>query len=193
VYRVQAIILYKQIIRDNQIRIILFSAEYGKITTWWKWWDNVDIGSIVEVLIERKNGQNILKKIDTSLCSGVSWWNYEEILGYLEVLSTLYEALPDGSEHRRLYQDTISFIREIQNTKVWKVWLLILMQARIMKILGYLSPAIYSMNTELNIIYSDYLSGSMKSMLSGLAISTWNYTHIKNSVLEARHHYSYRN
>jgi UDP-N-acetylglucosamine transferase subunit ALG13 len=55
VYRAQAIILYKQILRDHQVRIVLFSEEYGKITAWAKSSDGGDIGSIAEILIERKN------------------------------------------------------------------------------------------------------------------------------------------
>jgi recombinational DNA repair protein (RecF pathway) len=36
VYTIRAILLSKQSIRDNQIRIVLFTQEFGKITAWAK-------------------------------------------------------------------------------------------------------------------------------------------------------------
>jgi hypothetical protein len=72
----------------------------------------------VEVLIERKNGQNQLKKIDAHLTLSLSGWNYEETLAYLELLHILYSALPDGSEQRSIYTDVIYFTRNIENIEV---------------------------------------------------------------------------
>jgi hypothetical protein len=72
----------------------------------------------VEVLIERKAGQNQLKKIDTSHILSLSGWTYEETLGYLELLHMLYSALPDGSEQRDIYRDMLFFIRNIDKIAV---------------------------------------------------------------------------
>ena len=57
-YSLRAIVLAKQVIRDSQIRILLFTLEYGKITVWGKKGMNADIGTLVEVLIDRKKQEN---------------------------------------------------------------------------------------------------------------------------------------
>jgi recombinational DNA repair protein (RecF pathway) len=95
VYRVNAIILYRQPIRDNHIRTVLFSEEFGRITAWEKRQEIGDIGNMVEVLIERIAGQNQIKKLDIRHALSTDSWSYKELIEYLKLLHILYEALPE--------------------------------------------------------------------------------------------------
>ena len=191
-YRVQAIILYRQIIRDNQVRTVLFSHDFWKITAWEKWHQWWDIWSTVEVLIERASWQNQLKKIDIQKTPSHSGWSYEELSEYLYLFQMLYMSLPDWVEHLGLYKDLICFLHSIDSI-VWKVYFITCMQARIMKNLGYLDNSYYSKNPILLKFYKDTLSWSMKSMLWENTLSSVEYILIRSSILEARHTYNYRN
>ncbi len=191
-YRVQAIILYRQIIRDNQIRTVLFSQDFWKITTWEKWHHWGDIWSNIEALIERAQWQNQLKKIDIIHIPSLSGWSYEEVAEYLHLFQILYSALPDGVEHLWLYRDIYFFINNIDSV-VWKVYFITYMQARIMKNLWYLNKSYYSSSSLLSEFYRLTLSWSMKSMLSEKTLSHDEYAIVRSSILDARHTYSYRN
>ena len=191
-YRVQAIILYRQIIRDNQIRTILFSQDFGKITVWEKWHQGGDIGSSIEALIERTHWQNQLKKIDILRIPSLSGCSYEEISEYLHLFQILYTALPDGVEHLSIYRDIFYFINTIDSI-VWKVYSIVYMQARLMKNLGYLDSTHYKVSRDLLEFYTSTLSWSMKSMLWEITLASSDYAIIRSSILDARHTYSYRN
>jgi hypothetical protein len=191
VYRVKAIILYRQTIRDNKVRTILFSEEFGKITTWEKssYWS--DVGSIVEVIIDRKNGQNLIIRLTPISFFNTDNSSYEELIEYLNLLNILYETLPEWSENRKLYED-ICFYAEKMNTWVWKVCLSIIMQARILKIWWYLNSQIFERNSVLRYFYDTLDTISMKSMLWEIPKITSEIGFIRDGILEARHTYSYR-
>lgn len=191
-YRVQAIILYRQIIRDNQVRTVLFSHDFWKITVWEKWHQWWDIWSTVEALIERVSWQNQLKKIDIQRTPSLSGWSYEELAEYLYIFQILYITLPDWVEHLTLYKDLLYFLHTIDSL-VWKVYLVTYMQARIMKNLWYLDSSYYWANPILAGFYKHILSWSMKSMLYENHIPKSEYNIIRSSILEARHTYTHRN
>lgn len=191
-YRVQAIILYRQTIRDNQSRTILFSQDFWKITTWEKWNQGWDIWSTIEALIERIRWQNHLKKIEILNVPSLSGWSYEEVAEYLYIFQMLYSALPDWVEHLWLYRD-IHYFTSMVNSLVGKVCFITYLQARIMKKLGYLDTSRYSKNILLSEFYTSTLSWSMKSMLLEWSIPPLEYSIIRSSILDARHSYSYRN
>ena len=58
-YKSQGVILYIQKIRDSQIRMVIFTEEFGKITCWSKKLVHTDVGNIVSLLIERKGSIKI--------------------------------------------------------------------------------------------------------------------------------------
>lgn len=190
-YRIQAIILYRQKIRDERVRTVLFCEEYGKITAWEKGKELGDIGNIVEVLIERKAWQNHIKNLHVLSLPGLDGWQYEEVIEYLHLLHILYECLPEWSENRWLYNSLVQFIKWIE-WKVGKVWFINLMQSKILKILWYLNPRFYESSDSLRSLYSIIHTCSMKSMFSEVCISQEDSTHVKMSILDARHSYSYR-
>lgn len=190
-YRIQAIILYKQIIRDDQIRIILFSEEYGKITAWEKWNSWWDIGSRVEVLIDRKDGQNKIKKLDILSLPSLDSWSYESVLEYLYLMQILYDTLPEWAEQRGTYRDVSECICSI-DALVWKVGILLSMQVRVLKNMWYLNISFFSWFQTLSEWYKTIHSISMKSMLSDTTLCDTHRDAIKTAILEARHTYSHR-
>ncbi len=160
-YRLQGLILYKQIIRDNHIRNVIFTQEYGKITAWEKWVSKSDIGSIVELMIERRNGQNTIKKI--SLIKNIPFytWSYEAILEYLCLLKILYQTLPEWVEQRNIYDITLAFTKKFE--WVWNVWIILIAQFISLKILGYISHESPNMPIWIN-LQSIINAKSMKSI-----------------------------
>ncbi len=190
-YRIQAIILYRQIIRDSQIRIVLFSEEYGKITAWEKSQSSWDIGSRVEVLIERKNGQNQIKRLDVLSMPSLDSWSYESVIEYLYLLQILYDTLPEWAEQRSTYRDISECIRSI-DTLVWKVGILLSMQVRVLKNMWYLNISFFSWFPNLWEWYTTIHSISMKSMLSDTTLCDTYRESIRTGILEARHTYSHR-
>lgn len=191
-YRVNAIILYRQAIRDNHIRTVLFSEEFGKITAWEKRQEIWDIGNRVEVLIDRIGWQNQIKKLDITNILSLDTWSYDEVIEYLILLQILYEALPEWGEQRYLYRDMREFL-DVINTNVWKVCILYIMQARILKRLGYLSKSYYEWTSHLMNLYESMTQVSMKSMLHKIESDSLSLWPIKKSILEARHTYTHRN
>lgn len=191
-YRTQSIILQKQIIRDNKIRISLFSKEFWKVSAWWTSAEFGDIGSIVEVLIDRKNWQNHIKKMEVIEHPSLFWWSYEHIFAYLELIAILYTSLPDGVDQWNLYWEIASFLKTL-NKDIGKVWNIIIMQARVLKYLWYLNPERYHINTIYKNLYLHAFSSSMKSMFIYLSENNIDPLFIKETILEARHTYSYKN
>ena len=87
-YKTNAVILSISRIRDNQTRIVMISQEYGKITGWWskKNISGIDLGDIIEVLISRDGGKNLVKNIDIKTPGWSRTWNYVRIVAFLETL-----------------------------------------------------------------------------------------------------------
>lgn len=187
-YRLQGLILYKQIIRDNHIRHIIFTQEYGKITAWEKWVSKTDIGSLVEILIERKNGQNTIKKI--ALIKNIPFytWSYEAILEYLFLLKILHQTLPDGVEQKNIYDIILAFTRKFE--WVWNVWIILITQFICLKILWFISHETID-TFPWSILESVIHAKSMKSMPLELSLTDTEKKQLKLIIQEAIHSYSF--
>jgi len=94
-FRSKGIVLNIQKIRDNQIRIVLFTREYGKITCWSKKQISADIGCIISIFIERKGNQNLLKTHETLASAGDMFQKYDEVICFLQLLDSLNLMLPE--------------------------------------------------------------------------------------------------
>lgn len=116
-YKSQGVILYIQKIRDSQIRMVIFTEEFGKITCWSKKLVHTDVGNIVSLLIERKGSINSIKSIDTIASLGNIFTNYTEVLSFLSILETLYTLLPESLEQRSIYDDLAKSILMVSEGK----------------------------------------------------------------------------
>lgn len=188
-YRTKAIILYRQAIRDNQIRTILFSEDYGKITAWEKNTSIWDIWNIVEILLERKNSQNLIKKISLIHSMNTDLWKYDEVIEYLNTLQILYHTLPEWVEQRSLYKDIIFIINSV-SLVVWKVWILLLSQARILSKMWYLQEN-NKLTIEWNLLTEIIKSISMESMFYKKILADTDISILHTLILKSKHQYLY--
>ncbi len=162
-YRTQWVILYKQKIRDNQNRIIIFTREFWKVTCWSKKTIQSDIGSIASILIDRKNGMNMLHSIETISSLESIFSTYDEIITFLSVITSLYTLLPESMEHRSIYDDMIRSIEVFTRTiwdhshteevRVWIIQFFILLHIRILKKLWFLRDELFHISDVLRYIY----------------------------------------
>ena len=112
-YKFQAIILNITKIRDNNTRIVMLSAEYGKITGWWnkKNITGIDLGDIIEVLISRDENKNIIKNIDVSKPGWNKSWDYHQIHAFLETLNIITKISIDKIDSHYLFMDVAYLIQ----------------------------------------------------------------------------------
>lgn len=185
-FRVHAIIIHKQKIRDGQIRVVLFTKEFGKITTWYKKQTCPWIGSVNEIHIERNGWQNHIKNIET--IHTISWerWKYEEVMEFLRILQTLYELLPDSSEHITIYEDMEKMLFFIEESNS-KVQTLFFTHIRILKKLWSLKEDMFTGENILRYIYIHVDKKSMESILRSNTINIWHIHTLKKAVEESRY------
>ncbi|MBP6981860.1 recombination protein O N-terminal domain-containing protein [Candidatus Gracilibacteria bacterium] len=185
-FRVKAIIIHKQKIRDGQIRVVIFTKEFGKITAWHKKQICPGIGSMNEIHIERNGGQNHIKNIETIQSISGETWKYEEVIEFLRILQTLYELLPDSSEHITIYEDIEKMLFFIQEANL-KIQTLFLTHIRILKKLGSLKEEIFSEVDILRYIYINIDKKSMESILGSNTIDEMHINILKKAVEESRY------
>ena len=113
-YTFDAIILEKQIIREKNIRIIVLSKDYGKITLWYKkQLTGIDIGDIARVVVKRNNSVNTLKSIDGKLHLIHKNWTYETLVAFLGILKILKNCTADSDISPQIFTDYESTMRNM--------------------------------------------------------------------------------
>jgi hypothetical protein len=106
VFKTEAIILSIDTIRDNNIRIVVLTKEYGKISCWYKKKQfSHDIGDIVFLIIERTAGTNTVKYTENIMSPREESWNYAKITTFLESLALMHTLLPEMSPYLSVFQD----------------------------------------------------------------------------------------
>jgi hypothetical protein len=117
----------------------------------------------------------------------VDGWSYEDVVEYLYMIKILYMTLPEWSEQRNIYDDVSMAIMTLKSW-VWKVWIIVYLQARILKILWYLSQEDASLLWKSDII--DSLNRrSIKGMLSTLSFTPEDVKSLKMQILRTEHAY----
>lgn len=152
-FKTKAIILFTQKIRDTLFRVVIFSEEYGKISAWFqKWTLSFDIGDIVSVSIERNQGKNTIKRIESITSPRWISWTYDTLSSFLFLVKLYYFFLPESLPHKKIYDDYASFLS--WNTKKWSStsWACTLMQLRFLKELWLVGENTFWENTLLNYI-----------------------------------------
>lgn len=123
------------------MRISLFSKDYGKIHTWhFKKSKNFDIWDILEVTIERKWWQNILR--DQEKKTSLLWirWGYEGIINMLGMLQILETMLPEDVPYAHIFDDYKETVESMhQSGEQLSKFHQLLIKIRLLKFLGILN------------------------------------------------------
>lgn len=168
-FRARALVLNIQKIRDQQVRIILFSYEFGKIHCWIKKDPWVDIGNLVSVVLERKWNENHTKSIEVTASIEDYLKTYDEVTSYLYFIQKLNKILPEWVEQKNIYTD-IERIFSILSTKkpwVWIIQLIILLNIRILKMLWYLDKSLFIHSSVLLYIFEYIDLRSIDALYNG--------------------------
>lgn len=139
-----------------------------------------------EIQIERTSGQNHIKNIET--LQSISWetWKYEEVIEFLKILQTLYDLLPDSSEHTSIYDDIAKMLLSI-HTFPSKTQILFLTHIRILKKLWSLKEDLFDRENILKYIYNHIDKKSMESILSSNTIELSHIDTFRKAVEESRY------
>ncbi len=108
----EGIILKHQEIRDKERSYMVLTRDFGKIRAFHKESPTRafhDIGSHVELTIDRKNEVNRLTSIRLKQ-SVILGHSYESISFFLHLLQVIHHEVPDGGGDSGLYTDLLSLI-----------------------------------------------------------------------------------
>ncbi len=200
-YRTQGVILYKQKIRDNQIRIVIFTREFWKVTCWSRKTIPSDIGNRVSLIIDRKNGMNILHTMETIDSFDSIFSSYDEIITFLAVIHSLYKLLPESMEHRSIYDDMIQSIEvfatkkwnevRTEKTKEWIVQFFILLHIRILKKLWFLRDELFHISDVLRYIYIQIDIKNIQQISLGKILHDDSLLKLREIILHTHHSFHY--
>lgn len=198
-YTLQAIVLSKQYIRDNQIRIILLTEEYGKITAWTKkQYALSDIWVMTEITIERKKQENIIHNITPLRIPKNEWWNYATTFEYLSLFQIIKESLPEWMWQKEIFYDikeTVTYLSDSESSldnKKSLFQLFILLKARFLKRQWFLREELFTNSSILSLIFKRLDIVSMKSMINSKEIQWTELKEIEYAVSEWIHTYKNR-
>lgn len=151
-YTFDAIILEKHILSEKNIRIVVLTQDYGKITLWHKKpITGVDIGDIARVVIRREQSVNRIKSIESRLHLIQKKWTYSTLFAFLEVIKTLKLCTADQDAAPQIfadYQKTLLTMGDCISCDHCQ-----LLQMRIFKHLGSLNPDFFSGDVILEYMY----------------------------------------
>jgi hypothetical protein len=166
VFTSEAIILRTQKIRDTQIRVLVFTREYGRISCWFKKREFPhDIGDIVSVNIDRIGKENMLKKVECRKTIHGNSWQYTTIIPFLEILRIFYELLPDSVPHTAIFDDYLWLVDRLRSGDALSLFHYILFQFRILKILGYIDHSGLQGDPRMSYIHDNITTVSIRKLL----------------------------
>jgi hypothetical protein len=140
-FKIEAIILKVEKVRDAKIRLILFTREYGKISCWYNkknfsFW----IGDSITCYLERKESNNFLKNVDGKISAPLENWRYSTVIAFMEIISIFMRFIPEWAINEWAFDDYMSLLYWL------KIWMNIeghhysLYHFRLLKSLGSLNP-----------------------------------------------------
>lgn len=186
VFRNHGIVLHLQKVRDRQTRIIFFTEDYGKITAWENGKNLHSSGSIGEIYITRKWWHNYLKDFEVKKTIFQENWNYNETLAFLQIIQTLYEALPEGVAYQSIFLDLRELIYSLE--RIWiRYQIFLLLHIRILKKLWYLRKELFLSNSRNRYIYENIDISDIRNILASSSLDEINIHPIEKSIIEARH------
>lgn len=151
-YTFDVIILEKNIIREKNIRIVVLSKDFGKITLWYKkQLTGVDIGDIARVVVKRENSLNIAKSIETRHYLMSKKWNFETLFAFLSLLKTIKICTADEDVVPQIFSD---YEKSLKNfSEDFSLDAILLFEMRLFKHLGSLNPDFFKGDQVLHYIY----------------------------------------
>ncbi len=165
-FKTEAIILFIEVIRDNNIRIILLTKEFGKVSCWYKKKQFLyDIGDIVFVILERNNSINLIKHIESKNSPREEHWTYAKISIFLENLSMMYELLPEESPYETVFQDYRWLLIHMQSAKTLHEHHYLLFQFRFLRTLWYIGKEDLQNTPILRYIFENILKTPLNQLL----------------------------
>ncbi len=124
-FKIDAIVLKKNYIKENNIIITLFSKDFGKINVWFKeskLKSPIDIWNIINCLVKTKNNINICDSYKIKICIDYSNLNFKSIQNILDLLNYIYQLIPENLPLEDIFNDykyCTSFLEKNDlNTKI---------------------------------------------------------------------------
>ncbi|MBB1554135.1 hypothetical protein HG442_001845 [Candidatus Gracilibacteria bacterium] len=181
-YTFDAIILEKNILREKQIRIVVLTKEYGKITLWHKKQiTGVDIGDIARVVVRRENSMNYIKSIDTKLYLIHKNWNYNSLFSFLSLIKTLRFCVASEESSSQIFSDYECVLR-ITGDSI-SLDCCQLLQMRIFKHLGSLNPDFFQEDAILRYMYQKITETPLDRILKAQPLQSHHKEIIEKSNL----------
>lgn len=181
-YTFDAIILEKNILREKQIRIVVLTKEYGKITLWHKKHiTGVDIGDIARVVVRRENSMNYIKSIDTKLYLIHKKWNYNSLFSFLSLIKTLRFCVASEESSSQIFSDYERVLRIMGDSISLDCCQLL--QMRIFKHLGSLNPDFFQEDAVLRYMYQKITETPLERILKAQPLQSHHKEIIEKSNL----------
>lgn len=187
-FKTEAIILSKHTIRDNNIRIVCLTKEYGKISAWYKKKQfPYDIGDIIFVSIERQSSMNIIKYSESIMAPRESSWTYKKIHIFLENLKLMFDLIPEESPYEKIFQDYRWLLIHMQNIGNLEEHHYMLFQFRMLRILWYIGSESLRDTPVGLYIFENILTTPLTKLLTAKELKEEDVKKIEYSNREAVH------
>lgn len=181
-YTFDAIVLEKTIIREKNIRVVVFTRDYGKVTIWYKkQLTGVDIGDIARVVIKRENAINIAKSIETKHYLMSKKWTFETLFAFLCLLKTIKLCTADEVLSPQIFDDYEKSLKIFSEN--FSLNAILLFEMRLFKNLGSLNPDFFREDKILSYIYDKISSTPLERILKSQKLQENHQEIIKKSNL----------
>ena len=105
-FKTESIILSVDTIRDSNIRVVLLTKEYGKISVWYKKKQFPhDMGDIIFTTIDRQGSLNLLKYTESMMSPREEQWSYQKIRIFLESIALIHALAPEMAPYMNIFRD----------------------------------------------------------------------------------------
>jgi len=187
-FKTKAIILSIDTIRDNNIRIVCLTEEYGKISCWYK--KKVfshDIGDIVFMSIERLSWINVVKYTENIYSPREENWSFQKIYIFLESLSLIGKLLPEAAPYGNIFNDYKSLLSHMQEIHTLWEHHYLLFQFRILRTLWYIWYESVERSSITGYIYKNILSTPLEKVFASKELTDMDFSIIRVANQEAVH------
>lgn len=171
-FRTEAIILKKTLIRSDRMLVVLLTREFGKIHVWYRRTAaNIgDTGSLMDGFLYRRDGVTFLHNPCIRMSLVPLDHTYSELFLVLELSRVLNMILPEGMENTRIFDDYKMVYSAMQSTEGCRKGA-ILFLFRLLKILWILNPTPFS-QTGLSAFYTHIDRVDMTHILTSEKVSS---------------------
>lgn len=181
-YTFDAVILEKTIVREKNIRLVVLSKDYWKITIWYKkQLTGVDLGDIARIIVKREWSINIAKTIETKYYLMAKKWNFETLFAFLSLLKTIKVCTADEDSAEKIYTDYEKSLKFFSEN--FSIDSILLLEMRLFKHLGSLNPDFFQSDAVLEYIYNKISTTPLEKILKSQKLQNKHQEIIKKSNL----------